>query len=177
MCNDKFKNSPIHDKKVIISMMDELEPKDMIEVVELLKSKQQKPNKEQTAVQKEFIPYELALSLKQLGFDEPCLFYYYGSNDLQSLIQIDMPRLVNHNESILGTCYSAPSYSQAFRWFREKYGLYPDIHRIGAGGKFLACIENLITGNSLEMVMDEPVDYEEAELASLKKLIKIVKNK
>ena len=51
MNNDKFKKSPIHDKKAIIDMMDELEPKDMNEVVELLKSKQQKPNKLKTAVE------------------------------------------------------------------------------------------------------------------------------
>lgn len=51
MSNDKFKNAPIHDKKAIIEMMDELEPKDMIEVVELLKRKQQNPNKQQTAMQ------------------------------------------------------------------------------------------------------------------------------
>jgi len=51
MSNDKFKNAPIHDKKAIIDMMDELEPKDMIEVVELIKSKQQKPDTQQTAVE------------------------------------------------------------------------------------------------------------------------------
>jgi hypothetical protein len=111
---------------------------------------------------KDFTLYEEALELKQLGFDEPCFMYYTDKGEL-------------YKSDLYGI--SAPTYSQAFRWFREKYGLYPDIHRIGAGGKFLACIENLITGNSLEMVMDEPVDYEEAELASLKKLIKIVKNK
>ena len=72
---------------------------------------------------KDFVEYEEALELKQLGFDEPCLFYYYGSNDLQSLIQIDMPRLVNHNESTFGTCYSAPSYSQAFRWLYQELGI------------------------------------------------------
>jgi hypothetical protein len=42
--------SPIHDKKVIISMMDELKPEDMAEVVELIKSKQPKQPKQQTAV-------------------------------------------------------------------------------------------------------------------------------
>jgi hypothetical protein len=42
MSNDKFKMSPIHDKKVIISMMDELKPEDMAEVVELITSKQPK---------------------------------------------------------------------------------------------------------------------------------------
>jgi hypothetical protein len=125
-------------------------------------------------INKDFTLYPEALELKQLGFDEPCLFYYYGSNDLQSLIQIDMPRLVNHNESILGTCYSAPSYSQAFRWFRNKYDLYADIYRIGK--KFNAGIEDMNIGSSKETVV-EGVDYEEAELACLRKLIELVKNK
>jgi uncharacterized protein (DUF2249 family) len=39
MSNDSFKKSPIHDKKAIIDMMDELEPGDMVEVVELIKIK------------------------------------------------------------------------------------------------------------------------------------------
>jgi hypothetical protein len=47
---NNFKNSPIHDKKAIIEMMDELEPKEMIEVVEFLKSKINKQMK-QTAVE------------------------------------------------------------------------------------------------------------------------------
>ncbi len=129
---------------------------------------------------KEFIPYELALSLKQLGFDEPCLFYYYGSNDLQSLIQIDMPRLVNHNESILGTCYSAPSYSQAFRWFREKHNLRCQINYIGG-------LINETTWWDISIIGHYNTDpkewemkyqpYEEAELACLKKLIEIANDK
>ena len=41
MSNDNFKKSPLPDKKEIIRMMDELEPKYMAEVVELIKSKQQ----------------------------------------------------------------------------------------------------------------------------------------
>jgi hypothetical protein len=121
---------------------------------------------------KDFTLYEEALELKPLGFDEPCLAFYNGK-----FLESTQYRFYDCSMMDIGQCLLAPTYSQTFRWFREKYGLYPDIHRIGAGGKFLACIENLITGNSLEMVMDEPVDYEEAELASLKKLIKIVKNK
>ena len=34
---DKFKKSPIHDKKAIIEMMDKLTPEKMIKVVEFLK--------------------------------------------------------------------------------------------------------------------------------------------
>ena len=39
LIRDEFKKSPIHDKKAINSMMDELEPKEMVEVVEFIKSK------------------------------------------------------------------------------------------------------------------------------------------
>ena len=31
-------------------------------------------------MEKEFIPYEQALALKELGFDEPCFGYYYASD-------------------------------------------------------------------------------------------------
>ena len=37
MITDKFKKSPIHDKKAIIEMMDKLTPEKMIKVVEFLK--------------------------------------------------------------------------------------------------------------------------------------------
>lgn len=36
---DKFSNAPIHDKKAIIEMMNELHPKEMIEVVKFIQSK------------------------------------------------------------------------------------------------------------------------------------------
>lgn len=63
MNNDKFKNAPIHDKKAIIDMMDELEPKDMIEVVELLKSKQITNKKQRMTVEwlvEQFKEYDFA---------------------------------------------------------------------------------------------------------------------
>jgi hypothetical protein len=137
-------------------------------------------NKQQTEMNKEFVPYELALELRQLEFDEPCLFYYYGSNNLQSLIQIDMPRLVNHNESILGTCYSAPTYSQAFRWFREKHNLRCQINYIGGLINKTTWWDISVIGhyntNPKEWEMKyQP--YEEAEVACLKKLIEIANDK
>ena len=32
-------------------------------------------------MKREFVPYELALKLKELGFDEPCLFLYNSTDD------------------------------------------------------------------------------------------------
>ena len=38
---------------------------------------------------KEFIPYEEALELKRLGFDEPCLTYYYNiSGNIRTGIEV-----------------------------------------------------------------------------------------
>jgi len=33
---NKFKNSPIHDKRLILEMMDKLEPKEMVKVVDFI---------------------------------------------------------------------------------------------------------------------------------------------
>ena len=37
----------------------------------------------------EIVPYEQALELKQLGFDEPC-FLYYGENNILSIFTINI---------------------------------------------------------------------------------------
>jgi hypothetical protein len=84
-------------------------------------------------MQKEFIPYEQALALKELGFDESCFAIWSGIDELNFSIT-DTVRLYSSAFSINGTQSSkfyindfnslrvaAPTFSQAFRWFREKY--------------------------------------------------------
>ena len=40
---------------------------------------------------KEFVSYEMALELKELGFDEPCFTYYYDiSGELRKNISVDI---------------------------------------------------------------------------------------
>ena len=67
---------------------------------------------------------------------------------------------------------SAPLYQQAFRWFREKYKMHiinPDF-----GSKFQYKIFNLhLLKQGKESGKTGFNTYEEAELACLKKLIKI----
>jgi hypothetical protein len=115
-------------------------------------------------MEKEFIPYEQALALKELGFDEPCLGRYW--HEEFKLINIDKQFEVPHY-----AC-SAPLYQQAFRWFREKYNIdswtYPNLNG-------LYSISNVRRGVGLGKV-SEYQTHEEAELARLKKLIEIVKN-
>ena len=70
---------------------------------------------------KEFVKYEQALALKELGFNEPCLTYYHENQRLESEIVFikgsKFWNLPNISE------IAAPTYSQAFRWFREKHDL------------------------------------------------------
>ncbi len=133
-------------------------------------------------MEKEFVPYELAVKLKTLGFDEPCLAYYQKSavigDDTILPIQIrDQVSNFNDDEySKLGVPFwSAPTFSQAFRWFGEKYNLY---HTIDKQGYWFFEIKKDEGFGDLTTVI---VAYgynsdEEAELACLDKLIEIVES-
>jgi hypothetical protein len=66
-------------------------------------------------MEKEFVPYDHALKLKQLGFDEPCFSFYMGG-----FKELGKIKYVNPN-NVAETNVLAPTFSQAFRWFRENY--------------------------------------------------------
>ena len=120
---------------------------------------------------KEFVSYEQALALKELGFDEPC-FAWYNDNGNYMLgideVRFDTKKTYHFNNT---DSVSAPLYQQAFRWFREKHNLIGLVEGGYDNGK------NIFT----YVILDDLVDnyystYEEAELACLNKLIEIIKN-
>jgi hypothetical protein len=117
----------------------------------------------------EFLPYDRALKLNQLGFDEPCFAWFvsreYGLQ-LGTVVKSDLFR-----DGIL-----APTFSQAFRWFREEYNRHSFIELI---------VEDKIRFDYVLYVDKDEADcidygdgpfetYEDAELALLDKLIEIV---
>jgi len=133
-------------------------------------------------MEKEFITYNQALALKELGFDEPCFAFYTSkkfSNDmcLEPVTQKYNTEFNSHVNSS-GSLVSAPLYQQAFRWFREKYGLfgysYPNDYQ--KYGYRIVLVKN---PENQELVYDWGTKDapEEAELACLNKLIEIVKSK
>jgi len=118
---------------------------------------------------KEFIPYEQALELKTLGFNEPCFARYIKSQ--LSIYQVDTQH--DFKETAL-----APLYQQAFRWFREKYNLICSVEYMGKN-KINWWDIHIVGHHNIhyeEMCMKYQ-SYEEAELECLKKLIEIAKNK
>ena len=117
---------------------------------------------------KEFIPYEQSLALKELGFDEPCLAYY----DAEKVFKFPGTTMCNRNFLDLLTV-TAPLYQQAFRWMREKHGVYSSIFFEDDTKYYYQFndIDGIVTLNTGHKT------YEEAEQACLDKLIVICKAK
>jgi hypothetical protein len=122
-------------------------------------------------MEKEFVPYELAVKLKELGFDEPCFGRYDGRDENKGKIWYEMPNLGKGWIPVKDVL--APLYQQAFRWFREKHNLFGQVNI------HTYFIYNISNGD-FKMVKEYDKlfeTYEEAELACLIKLIEIVKQK
>jgi isopentenyl diphosphate isomerase/L-lactate dehydrogenase-like FMN-dependent dehydrogenase len=128
-------------------------------------------------MEKEFIPYEQALALKELGFDEPCFGYYNNLGRQQFILSLRNLKEDN-NDSI--NYFSAPLYQQAFRWFREKYHIVGEVKFKGGKTTKTAWYDYVIYSEidwNDENLSEQWKKHEAAELACLKKLIEIVKNK
>jgi hypothetical protein len=124
-------------------------------------------------MEKEFIPFELALKMKQLGFDEPCMYYVDEQNN--SFIY----NFQTHPDEFIEWCgvtvISTPLFQQAFRWFREKYQLHSTITSISQESWQWHITK---PGESLgKMYQEDFYTYEEAEQDCLVKLIDIIENK
>ena len=119
---------------------------------------------------KDFIPYQEALELKQLGFKERC-FGHYWENLFYFKTTFHHPSTMpNSPESCL-----APTYSQAFRWFRDKYDLYCYVEPYKDNQFDYVVVSDLFGQEDCDGELLNT--YEEAELACLKEMIKIVKEK
>jgi hypothetical protein len=129
---------------------------------------------------KEFIPYEEALALKEMGFEPFDIFgYYYKRRDNGKICALDI-HYIEYNQNFqqweeLEERDVSPLYQQAFRWFREKHNLVYTIGHIGHTDSWTFATENLqVAGQEWSKHYST---YEEAELECLKQLIKIVKEK
>jgi len=134
---------------------------------------------------KEFIPYEQALELKELGFDERCLTSYANDGDLMSVWNVDssfesattmndepdaayVRNSVDFKES---SWCAAPLYRQAFKFFREKHNFTFSIGKLNH-----VVLHVPVNDYSTTFVIDQQETYELAEIECLKKMIEIAKD-
>jgi len=116
----------------------------------------------------EFIPYEQALALKGLGFDEQCFSFYNAIGELY-----ESEGYYSYSKNVHQFEVVAPLYQQAFRWFRERYVFYinmvaPDVYY------FVIHYINPIKQPTDLFIGKHYKTYEEAELSCLKKLIELL---
>jgi len=117
-----------------------------------------------------FVPYNLALELKNLGFNEKCL---------ATIDQIEYVHINSTKQPIRGAMtydtIKAPLYEQVLDWFEKQHGLY-SIIRIGYGDP--KWYDYLIQ-NGRESWSEEEISYNtsrEVRIACIEKLIEIAKN-
>jgi hypothetical protein len=140
-------------------------------------------------MEKEFIPYEQALELKELGFDEPLLgrFYtkpkckmfgidekgrHYPIKNTPKKLYILGEHFVLNDDNVT----IAPLYQQVFKWFRKKHDIDFSINTTysryneNTSKKYSGVIDNKTAFINVGFYET----YEEAEFAGLQKMIKII---
>ena len=126
-------------------------------------------------MEEEFVTYEIALRLKELEFDEECLASYHNTKiigyEKESWLVLN-----EDSDQFLESTFicKAPLWQQAFRFFREKYGLHyiicKNIQMDGYGYREVILIPYMEENKNTIFKT-----YEEAELACIRKLIEIAK--
>ncbi len=130
-------------------------------------------------MEKEFVTYEQALALKELGFDERCLI---KSEHTKKCIEKEKPGGCQLHNLHCGypdctidktiTPIPLPLKQQVFRWFDKKYNLFGYIEKFQCGR-----YEDVISANFMEEYEDEILfdTIEEAENNCINRLIELAK--
>jgi hypothetical protein len=131
------------------------------------------------------VPAKQAVQLKELGFDEPCLFGYNQDeqNKLMTVPQLssyDINSAKNSDASKINKV-TAPLKQQVFKWFRQKYNLFGCIDlQCSTPAHWYVRIDDIIENDFVYHSEDYHIKYntyEEAEMACIDKLIEIIKSK
>ena len=124
-----------------------------------------------------FVPYEQALALKELGFNQKCLGQFNTHQGNKWLFNIDLSGEGQY--SLTTSACIAPLYEQAFKFFRDKYKI--DVLILRTWSMINSYHYRIVINNNHDDIIENEVipnrTYEEAELECLNKLIEIVKNK
>ena len=136
----------------------------------------------------EFVSYEQAVALRELGFDEPC-FGYYVVGEIRGINlgyeefggvkpyyqRFGFHTITNNDiDNLSKVVVSTPLKQQVFRWFREKYDLTGLIHigsqkfsySVNKDGHRITPLKDYLNYNGI---------YEKAENACIDKLIELAK--
>ena len=130
-------------------------------------------NTQPQTIEEQFVPYEIALKLKELGFTEVCLACYKDTEGTQKIF----PYVTKEPSNSL--C-SAPLWQQVFDWFRERYNHSGEVYFYSSAdlGKWHFDIEPLkLDGERFTTPVKEGFQtYSLARESCIEKLIEIIEN-
>jgi hypothetical protein len=109
---------------------------------------------------REFLPYQESLELKELGFNEKCAAHYLDEDDLELKWKIYRNLSINMTYLV-----QAPLYQQAFRFFRDKFNF-----RYSIGNTNVSVVHYGTT-----QLLQDNATYEDAELATIRFFIEKAK--
>ncbi len=126
---------------------------------------------------KHFVTYEIALKLKELGFDEECIASYGCTNDLLELCYsqelfglVDNQRYNSNTNNTYESEISAPLWQQAIEWLVNKHLIFVtfEIHMVG-GWKIHK------TDKTNPIIIDTSINYYQGREQALLKAIELCK--
>ena len=147
-------------------------------------------------MENQFVTYEIALKLKELGFDEECIASYYTNIKENNTAKYDVRKKLNASfdynaftdeddsgyirNSDKEYYISAPLWQQVIDWFREKQNICINIEPITFDDEptYIFEIINLKNGRLLNNISNSFTDTNEAlEQAILEALELIAQNR
>lgn len=131
-------------------------------------------------MEKLFINFEDSKKLKELGFNEDCLFCYRGgslySSGGISRYYDDGNWLFENNTGLEGDDWiAAPIYTQAVEWLENKYGIFITVKKSRKNG--LNCFMPFINNDSVhdDAFMNDFDSADEAYKSAIHKCIRFSK--
>jgi hypothetical protein len=126
----------------------------------------------------QFVTYEQALALKELGFNEPCIYQYVrdfdNDGDLIPIVSDLNLHILRNNTEISdnsgGDCFAAPLKQQVFKWFREEHKLSSIIFK-----EHLHYWFEIEYDDCEEYTNNGFNSFEDAESSCIDKLIELIK--
>lgn len=129
-----------------------------------------------------FVPYELAVKLKEKGFDEYCFAHYEVNNNviikraiLKSSAQIYYNQNnINPNNQYGDRFCTAPLYQQAVDWLREKHNIHIEIVTGGHPKKYYVFVPKMVGGWIYDGNNQKEFDYYDGLVAGINEALKLI---
>ena len=132
-------------------------------------------------MKKQFVTYEIALALKELGFDETCIARFTAQKNLVTsgcYTDSDPITLGVCNSDIHESNIAAPLWQQVLDWLRTEHNIIIGVHRTERtveGFMYMYYVENWGYDDIVSEYWDYFKTFEEAREAAIVEAIKIVK--